>query len=87
MLAETASRSCVCLPGSMFAGSMWPNERVLGSRASTGSGGKPASGRGGTNQVSPPNRSRGCGASISAQRATTPPWFDQACGTPTGSRP
>jgi hypothetical protein len=87
MLADTASRSWVCLPGSMFAGSMWPNERVLGSRTSTASGGCPSAGSGGTKVVSPPYRCRGCGASMSAQRAITALRFDQACGTPTDSTP
>ena len=38
MLAETASMSCVCLSTSMLAGSIWPNERVRGSRTSIGVG-------------------------------------------------
>ena len=43
MLAETASMSCVCLSTSMFAGSMCPNERVRGSRTSTGTGSRSGS--------------------------------------------
>jgi len=53
MLAETASMSCVCLSTSMFAGSMWPKDRVRGSRTST-SAGSPAGCGSGTAKVSPP---------------------------------
>ena len=38
MLADAASSSWLCLPGSMCPGWMFPNDRVRGSRASTGIG-------------------------------------------------
>ncbi len=85
MLAETASMSCVCLSTSMFAGSMWPNERVRGSRTSIGAGVR--SGSPGTAYVSPSILDRGWGAHIDAQRAGTSATFRSACGAPTGVTP
>ncbi len=52
MLADTASRSCDCLPGSICAGSKWPNDRVRGSRTSMRTGSR--SGSAGTGWVSYP---------------------------------
>ena len=85
MLAETASWSWVWRPGSMLAGSMWPKRRVRGSRTSTGSGSAPA--RAATKKVSSPNRARGWGASMSAQRAGSGPGLRAAWATPTGTNP
>ena len=86
MLADTASWSWVWRPGSMLAGSMWPKRRVRGSRTSTGTGlgARPARG---TKKVSSPNRARGWGASMSAQRAGSGPGLRAAWATPTGTKP
>ena len=86
MLAETARCSWHCLLGSISAGSTWPNQRVLGSRTSTAAG-SPAALGSGTWKVSPSKRARGCGASMSAQRAVTEPALLHACATPMGSSP
>ena len=85
MLAETASMSCVCLSTSMFAGSMWPNDRVRGSRTSIGVGSR--SGSAGTGYVSPRTRARGCGASICAHRTGESDTLRSACGAPTALTP
>ncbi len=85
MLAETASMSWVCLPTSMFCGSMWPNERVRGSRTSIGTGSR--AGSAGTGYVSEPVRARGCGANIVAHRAGASETLRSACGAPIGVTP
>lgn len=85
MLADTASRSWDCFPGSIWAGSKCPKDRVHGSRTSMRTGGR--TGHGGTVCVSYPYRARGTGASMSAQRATPSPAPRQPCGTPVGRSP
>ena len=85
MLAETASWSWVWRPGSMLAGSMWPKDRVRGSRTSTGTGS--AAGSDGTKKVSSSRRARGWGARMSAQRAGSGPGLRAAWASPTGTRP
>ena len=85
MLADTASMSWVCRSTSMFEASMWPKERVRGSRTSIGVGSP--SGIGGIQYVSPWTRDRGWGAPILAQRTGAPETLRRACGAPTAVTP
>ena len=85
MLAETASWSWVWRPGSMLAGSMWPKDRVRGSRTSTGTGSVAASD--GTKKVSSSKRARGWGAQHVGPAGRPGPGLRAAWASPTGTRP
>src|ERR671918_124168 len=78
MLADTASWSWVWRATSMLAGEMCPNERVRGSRTSTGTGVWMVMGA--TKTVSSAHRARGWGASMSAHRAGIGPGLRTAWG-------
>ena len=73
--------SCVCLSTSMFAGSMWPNERVRGSRTSIGSGSRVRRTRA-PSTCRRRRAARGCGATCRPTRTGASPSLRSACGAP-----